>query len=130
MKTIKEVIDETVALIQKNGRSMDYAGDCVYTSTEDPDCHCAVGHWLKPEFQTAEWVANEEGFSEYIQTCLREEVQHIPKAVWVELQTLHDREHYWSSSGLTKDGEYILQKIHYEWKDHEHYEDTNTKHIR
>ena len=88
-----------------NGRrSIDEDGNCNYTWGEN---HCAVGRYLKPEFQRETWSSNNDSVNqlceEYgdvhsewnIDWVLREEVHGLDSNFWRDLQEFHDSDNYW-----------------------------------
>tara|TARA_R110000824_G_scaffold72334_3_gene184565 strand:- start:4736 stop:5170 length:435 start_codon:yes stop_codon:yes gene_type:complete len=86
-----------------NRRSIDDDGNCNYTWGEN---HCAVGRYLKPEFQREQWSSNNDSVNqlceEYedasaygIDWVLRDEVHGIDVDFWMQLQDFHDNRHNW-----------------------------------
>tara|TARA_R100000152_G_C6632495_1_gene79640 strand:+ start:29 stop:484 length:456 start_codon:yes stop_codon:yes gene_type:complete len=85
-------------------RSIDDDGSCNYTWGEN---HCAVGRYLKPEFQRETWSSNGDSVNqlceEYgdvhgewnIDWVLREEVHGLDADFWRDLQDFHDCRHNW-----------------------------------
>ena len=95
-------------------RSIDDDGSCNYTWGEN---HCAVGRYLKPEFQRETWSSNGDSVNqlceEYedasaygIDWVLREEVHGLDADFWRDLQDFHDCRHNW-----------ICKSNYEEWKE-------------
>ena len=88
-----------------NRRSMDEDGQCMYTWG---DQHCAVGRYMKDEYQDESFPENNEsvnqlyehaedmGEDDYgIDWVLREEVHGLDSDFWRDLQEFHDSDNYW-----------------------------------
>ena len=84
-----------------NRRSIDKDGQCQYTWG---DTHCAVGRYLKPEYQVENWENNNESVNELcddspegwdIDWVLRDEVHGLDADFWRDLQDFHDSRHNW-----------------------------------
>ena len=88
----------------KGRRSLDKDGNCLFTWGKN---HCAVGRYLKSEYQIENWRDNNESVNELcndspgigynIDWCLREEVQGLDADFWTNLQEFHDTRHYWNT---------------------------------
>lgn len=119
-----EIIDETVAYIKKNGRSVDELGYCMYRK-EVPSgdiIGCAVGRCIIPE-KYSEYF---EGISALkldtiaktdLDNLLKKEYRGHSKDFWGDLQRLHDGVDHWTNDimpKLTKEGfkyvEHLKQK--------------------
>ena len=93
-----------------NRRSIDKDGNCNYTWG---DTHCAVGRYLKPEYQREDWESNNESVNELcedssdgwnIDWCLRDEAQGLEPNFWTNLQDIHDSATYWMEWSRDVDG--------------------------
>lgn len=95
---LKHVVDE---LAEKPRAMTPYSGNCAYTVVIDGEkCHCAVGMFLKPEYQTEDFEHNENDVNklfanEWDFEFLRPEVAEIPIGCWYDLQALHDNSCNW-----------------------------------
>jgi hypothetical protein len=79
----------------------DKDGNCQYTWGYT---HCAVGRYLKPEYQREDWSSNNESVNELCQDSpngwdidwvLRDEVRGLDADFWKDLQDFHDSRHNW-----------------------------------
>ena len=86
-----------------NRRSISKDGECWYTWGEN---HCAVGRFLKEEYQVETWENNNESVNELcnaspgawdIDWALRKEVQGLNPDFWRDLQDFHDDRQYWNA---------------------------------
>ena len=95
-------------------RSIDDDGSCNYTWGEN---HCAVGRYLKPEFQRETWSSNGDSVNQLCEEyddasecgfdwVLREEVHGLDADFWRDLQDFHDCRRNW-----------ICQLNYEEWKE-------------
>jgi hypothetical protein len=84
-----------------NRRSISKDGECLYTWG---DTHCAVGRYLKEEYQTETWSSNNESVNDLcensdeawdIDWAVRDEVKGIDPDFWRDLQDFHDNRHNW-----------------------------------
>ena len=121
--TTQELLDDTIKYYSEDPvrrgimRNANDEVDCVYTT--DDGKHCAVGRWLKPEYQDTGWWGNEEnGIGELVdedvwEEVIRGEVIHIPMWLWYDLQSLHDIKGNWDYKNLclTEQGTERLMKI-------------------
>ena len=110
---MKDILKETALYYAKdpaNRRSICEGGDCMYTWGEN---HCAVGRYLKPEYQREDWESNNDSVNELcedssdgwnIDWCLRDEVKGLDANFWSTLQMLHDNVGYWEEWDRDIDG--------------------------
>ena len=84
-----------------NRRSISEDGECMYTWG---DTHCAIGRYLKEEYEKENWSSNNESVNELcedstegwdIDWALREEVHGLDPDFWRDLQDFHDSRHNW-----------------------------------
>jgi len=121
MMTMTELLDDTIEYYSKDPavyRSVVEYGnnsDCVYTNDEGQ--HCAVGRWLREEYQNNEWDYNGDNGVDAIQdmmdTLMVDEVRDIPTWLWSRLQSLHDMRENWdyNNKSLTTAGHIYAEKI-------------------
>ena len=103
-KQMLEILKDTkdyYAADPENRRSIDKDGQCQYTWGET---HCAVGRYLKPEYQKENWKCNNESVNELcggsddgwdIDWALRDEVHGLDADFWTALQDFHDTRYNW-----------------------------------
>ena len=115
---MKQILKETIDYYAKdpdNRRSIDKDGNCNYTWG---DAHCAVGRYLKPEYQREDWDSNNESVNELCQNaddgewnidwCLRDDAQGLDANFWSALQGFHDSHSCWiTEEDYNKDEEPI-----------------------
>ena len=89
-------------------RAMDSNGSCQYTDTNGN--HCAIGRYMREEFQTTEFYGNNGtsvgGLAADIDTYLKSNVLGLTEKFWIALQEIHDSDTNWQSddTGLTRFG--------------------------
>ena len=102
---MKDILKETIEYYAEdpdNRRSISSDGDCMYTWGNN---HCAIGRYLKPEYQIEDWDCNNESVNQLsrntddgdwnIDWCLREEVHGLNADFWKNLQDFHDSHSCW-----------------------------------
>ena len=101
---MKQILKETIDYYAKdpdNRRSVDKRGNCRYTLG---DKHCAIGRYLKEEYQREDWIENVMSVNELCESsdagwnidwCLREDVQGLDADFWSSLQGFHDSQSCW-----------------------------------
>ena len=113
---MQEVLKDTVDYYREDPegrRAVDDSGDCEYTT--DDGRHCAIGRYMRPEFQTTEFHENHgvgvNGLSSYVDYYLVHEVRGLDMDFWRDLQDIHDTISYWyesdndeGSNGLSSKG--------------------------
>tara|TARA_R100001594_G_scaffold116173_1_gene151120 strand:+ start:20 stop:436 length:417 start_codon:yes stop_codon:yes gene_type:complete len=95
-------------------RCIDKDGNCIYTWGDN---HCAVGRYLKSEYQIENWRDNKLSANELSSShpddgvyspdwALRKEVHGIDPDFWNDLQFFHDSRSFWNykEGGLTSIG--------------------------
>ena len=90
-------------------RSVTDDGDCMYTWG---DRHCAIGRYLKPEYQREDWPDNNMSayeLAEYsdnysIDEFLIDKAHGLDVQFWRDLQDIHDTVGYWEEWHEHKDG--------------------------
>ena len=120
LKILKDTRDH-YAENPKDRRCIDKDGNCNYTWGDN---HCAVGRYLKPEYQREAWNCNNDSVNQLceekasvndephkwnIDWAVREEVHGICPNFWMRLQDFHDNRHCWSEDGISNTGkeEYV-----------------------
>ena len=114
MKQILKDTRDHYAADPDNRRSIDEDGNCNYTWGEQ---HCAVGRYLKPEYQREDWIDNNMSVHELmegsddgcnIDWCLRDDVKGLDADFWRNLQDFHDSHSCWiTEKDYNKDDEPI-----------------------
>ena len=113
---MKQILKETVDYYAEdpdNRRSIDKDGNCNYTWG---DTHCAVGRYLKPEYQKESWEENNSSVFQLAQFSddydidqfLIEKAQGLDLGFWSNLQDFHDSHSRWiTEEDYNKDEEPI-----------------------
>ena len=114
---MKDILKDTIDYYAEdpdNRRSIDKDGNCNYTWG---DTHCAIGRYLKPEYQREDWVDNNMSVNELtaytddrssIDWCLRDDVQGLDVNFWKNIQDFHDTHSCWiTKNDYNKDDEPI-----------------------
>ena len=98
-KQMLEILKDTrdyYAADPDNRRSITKDGECQYTWG---NTHCAVGRYLREEYQVDNWQCNSESVNQLcevspnewnIDWVLRDEVHGIDPDFWKDLQDFHD----------------------------------------
>ena len=101
---MKQILKETIDYYAKDPdsrRSVDDGGNCRYTLG---DKHCAIGRYLKEEYQREDWIENDFSVNELceqsdagwnIDWCLRDDVHGLDADFWKNLQDFHDSHACW-----------------------------------
>ena len=94
-----------------NRRSVDKDGSCQYTWGNN---HCAVGRYLRKEYQDEGWDSNNDSANELAQNadngdwnidwCLVENVHGLDVNFWSRLQDIHDVIGNWEEWHEHRDG--------------------------
>ena len=101
MKQILKDTRDHYAADPDSRRSVDEDGNCNYTWGKE---HCAVGRYLKPEYQRENWVDNNMSVNELmegsddgcnIDWCLRDDAKGLDVDFWRVLQDFHDSHSCW-----------------------------------
>jgi hypothetical protein len=109
---MQDILKDTVDYYSKdpaNRRSVTDDGDCMYTWGKK---HCAVGRYLRKEYQDETWSDNNMSaweLSEYsgnmtIDQFLVDKVHGLDLDFWRDLQDMHDTVGYWEEWHEHKDG--------------------------
>jgi len=91
-----------------------YDGDCQYTDADGR--HCAVGRYMKSEFQTTKFYGNSgmsvNSLAADIDTYLESNVIGLAENFWQSLQELHDNDTNWNDdTGLSEHGKNMYNSL-------------------
>ena len=100
---MQDILKDTVDYYRAdplNRRSVDDDGNCMYTWGDN---HCAVGRYLKPEYQREDWPDNNMSvyeLAEYsddysLDQFLVNKAHGLDLQFWRDLQDIHDTPSYW-----------------------------------
>ena len=109
---MQDILKETVDYYREdpvNRRCVDDDGNCMYTWGDN---HCAVGRYLKPEYQKENWIENSMSvteLSEYsddysIDQFIVDKAHGVDLQFWRDLQDIHDIVGYWEEYDEHEDG--------------------------
>ena len=89
-------------------------GECVYTDSDGR--HCAVGRYMKPEFQTTGFYANSgqsvHSLAADVDSYLVDNVLGLPVDFWQSLQEIHDCDSNWNyDTGLSEHGKNMYNSL-------------------
>ena len=105
---MQDILEDTIEYYSESPRAMDLSGSCQYTDADGN--HCAVGRYMRKEFQTTEFYAN-CGVSVWslaadVDTYLKSNVLGLTEKFWCALQDVHDSSNNWGEydEGLTAVG--------------------------
>ena len=100
------ILEDTIEYYSESPRAMDKSGSCQYTDVGGN--HCAVGRYMRPEFQTVNFYANDGvsvgNLAADIDTYLDSKVIGLTEKFWSALQDIHDSDNNWYGEGLTECG--------------------------
>tara|TARA_R110000824_G_scaffold374650_1_gene565224 strand:- start:48 stop:443 length:396 start_codon:yes stop_codon:yes gene_type:complete len=105
---MKNILEDTIEYYSDSPRAMDLSGSCQYT--DDNGNHCAVGRYMREEFQTTEFYANcgvsVGSLAADVDTYLKSNVLGLTEKFWCALQDVHDSSNNWGEydEGLTAVG--------------------------
>ena len=112
---MQDILEDTIEYYSESPRAMDKSGSCQYT--DEVGNHCAVGRYLKPEFQTIEFFANDgvsvESLTQQVDYYLDSKVLGLAEVFWSALQDIHDDNNNWGEydEGLTDVGKVRCGKM-------------------
>ena len=111
---MQDILKDTIDYYAKDPakrRCLTDDGDCMYTWGNN---HCAVGRYLRKEYQDEAWDSNNESVNELstlsddgdfnIDWCLVESVHGLDVNFWRNLQNIHDIVSNWEEWSKNKDG--------------------------
>ena len=106
---MQDILKDTVDYYRedpKGRRAVDHNGDCQYTTVSGN--HCAIGRYMKPEYQTTEFDENQgvgvHGLSCDIDHYLISKVLGLDEMFWRDLQDMHDKMLHWEAWSMEVDG--------------------------
>ena len=106
---MQDILEDTInhyGYAPTERRAQDSSGSCQYTDSGGN--HCAVGRYMRPEFQTTGFYANDGmsvgSLASSLDTYLESKVLGLSEKFWSALQELHDSDNNWSYDGLTECG--------------------------
>ena len=118
---MQDILKDTIDYYNEdpaNRRSVDKDGNCMYTWGNN---HCAIGRYLKDEYQKESWIDNNMSVNELahnaddgewnIDWCLKDKAQGLDIDFWINLQDIHDTISCWDKSGLTDRGKEKYVKL-------------------
>ena len=92
-------------------RCMTDDGDCMYTWGKN---HCAVGRYMRKEYQDETWEGNNESVNQLCERAddgdysidhfLVKKAHGLDAIFWGELQDMHDKMSYWEEWDMHVDG--------------------------
>ena len=89
---MQDILEDTIEYYSDSPRAMDLSGSCQYT--DDNGNHCAVGRYMREEFQTTEFYANNGvsvgSLAADLDTYLDSKVIGLEEKFWCDLQDIHD----------------------------------------
>ena len=111
---MQDLLKETVDYYSEDPsgrRCMTDDGDCMYTWGKN---HCAVGRYLRKEYQDETWESNNESVNQLcdqtddgcysIDQFLVEKAHGLDATFWIRLQDMHDTMSYWEEWDMHVDG--------------------------
>ena len=106
---MQDILEDTIEYYSESPRAQDSSGSCQYTDADGN--HCAVGRYMREEFQTTEFYANNGtsvgSLAADVDTYLESNVLGLTEKFWSALQDIHDSDICWGEygEGLTAIGE-------------------------
>ena len=106
---MQDILDDTIEYYSESPRAIDKSGSCQYT--DEVGNHCAIGRYMREEFQTVEFYANNGtsvgSLAADVDTYLKSHVLGLPEKFWSALQDIHDNDQNWGEydEGITSVGE-------------------------
>ena len=105
---MQDILQDTIHHYSDFPRAMDKSGSCQYT--DEVGNHCAVGRYMRKEFQTTGFYANNGvsvgSLAADVDTYLDSKVIGLTEKFWAALQDVHDSCNNWGEydEGLTAVG--------------------------
>jgi len=105
---MQDILDDTIEYYNESPRAMDKSGSCQYT--DEVGNHCAIGRYMREEFQTVNFYANDGvsvgSLAADLDTYLKSNVLGLTEKFWSALQDVHDSSNNWGEydEGLTAVG--------------------------
>lgn len=112
--TKKEILDDVLRYIKKNGRGIDEQGNCLYITPEGK--HCAHSMALKPSHRKGAvenyLLCAGDVINHYGDKCHQKKYQGHRPRFWEKVQTLHDTGGFWNENNeLTFNGREYMKHI-------------------
>ena len=109
---MQDILKDTIDYYNEdpaNRRSVDKDGNCMYTWGNN---HCAIGRYLKDEYQKESWIDNNMSVNELsdysddmsIDCFLEKKAHGLDLDFWTRLQDMHDLVGYWEEWHEHRDG--------------------------
>ena len=99
---MQDILEDTIEYYSESPRAMDLSGSCQYTDADGN--HCAVGRYMRKEFQTVSFYANDgmsvSSLAADIDTYLDSKVIGLTEKFWCALQDVHDSSNNWGEYGV------------------------------
>ena len=112
---MQDILQDTIHHYSDFPRAMDKSGSCQYT--DEVGNHCAVGRYMRKEFQTTGFYANNGvsvgSLTQQVDYYLRSKVLGLAEKFWSALQDIHDDNNNWGEydEGLTGVGKVRCNKM-------------------
>ena len=112
---LQDILKDTIEHYSNNPRAMDKSGECEYT--DHVGNHCAVGRYMKEEFQTVDFYGNHgvsvSSLTRQVDYYLDSKVLGLEEKFWSALQNIHDDNNNWGEydEGLTDVGKVRCNKM-------------------
>ena len=94
---MQDILKDTIEYYSESPRAVDSGGSCQYTDANGN--HCAIGRYMREEFQTTEFYANNGvsvgSLSADVDTYLKSNVLGLTEKFWIALQDIHDSDNNW-----------------------------------
>ena len=94
---MQDILKDTIEYYSESPRAMDKSGSCQYTDAGGN--HCAVGRYMREEFQTTEFYGNDgmsvNSLAADVDTYLKSNVLGLTEKFWIALQDIHDSDNNW-----------------------------------
>lgn len=94
MKTMLEILNETIGAYTSKTRAINASGCCVFLTHDGK--MCAIGRCLI--------TPGGLNVVEDLESILKPEYRGYPPAFWAALQVLHDHARFWNDEGLSDTG--------------------------
>ena len=112
---MQDILEDTIGYYSDFPRAMDKSGSCQYT--DEVGKHCAVGRYMRKEFQTTEFYGNNgtsvSSLAADVDTYLDSKVLGLAEVFWSDLRDVHDDNNNWGEydEGLTDVGKVRCNKM-------------------
>ena len=112
---MQDILQDTIHHYSDFPRAMDKSGSCQYT--DEVGNHCAVGRYMREEFKTTGFYANDGvsvgSLAADLDTYLDSKVIGLEEKFWSDLQDVHDDSSNWGEydEGLTATGKARCNKM-------------------